>query len=76
MPKEHEARPKYVLVRLGKLAPSQFAIVNWVDGEVIRLLDDRDEGLDAVRELNGITLTVARKRGAKRQHSVRAELQA
>jgi hypothetical protein len=29
-----------------------------------------------VRELNGIKLKVARKRGAKRQHSVRAELQA
>ena len=76
MPRETEKRPKYVLVALGKLAPKPYAIVNWSDGEVIVLLDDREQGLDDVRELNGIKLKVARKRGAKRQHSVCAELQA
>lgn len=74
MPREKEARAKYVLVSLGKLAPARYAIVNWTAGEVIGLGDDREGMLDHVRELNGITLKVARKRGAPR-HSVRAELQ-
>jgi hypothetical protein len=79
MPKEPDKRPKYVLVALGKLSPSRYAIVNWTEGEVIVLGNDREGMLDHVRELNGNPLKPVRKKGRPRQedmHSVRAELRA